>query len=184
MSRSDAPRAISAMSVRGNGTSSMSQSHQTPVAADVEITARILSIFNAKGLRSTRQRRLIAERLATLATHAADFTTQDLWREVQSFDPHLGRATVYRSVDVLLDEGVLDRVSFPDGTHRYRVCAGSRHHHHVTCVQCQRVVEVEACLPAELIAAISSDTSFAIEGHSLERFGRCAACQRAQLAND
>ncbi|HEY7976030.1 MAG TPA: transcriptional repressor, partial [Ktedonobacterales bacterium] len=72
----------------------------------------------------------------------------------------------------------LDRIPFADGTHRYRTC-GDAHHHHVTCVQCQRVVEVNACLPPELLAAISMNTDFAIEGHSLELFGRCATCRGA-----
>jgi Fe2+ or Zn2+ uptake regulation protein len=129
------------------------------------------------GLRATRQRRLIAERLAALAISGADFTAQDLWHELQTDDPHLGRATIYRTVDLLLAEGYLDRISFADGTHRYRTC-GDAHHHHVTCVQCQRVVEVNACLPPELLAAISANTDFSIEGHSLELFGRCAACRR------
>jgi Fe2+ or Zn2+ uptake regulation protein len=146
--------------------------------SEVAMVERILRVFEAMGLRSTRQRRLIAEQLAALATSDADFTAHDLWRGLQAVDPHLGRATVYRAVDVLLGEGFLDRIPFADGTHRYRTCGGA-HHHHVTCVQCQRVVEVNACLPPELLAAISANTDFAIEGHSLELFGRCAVCRRA-----
>lgn len=144
------------------------------------ITTRILTLFESMGLRNTRPRRLIAERLALLARSDTDFTAQDLWREVQAEDPHLGRATVYRAVDILVSQGFLDRVSFADGTHRFRMC-GSRHHHHITCTRCQRVVEVDTCLPAELLAAITARTNFALEGHSLELFGRCAACRDAEL---
>lgn len=154
----------------------MRTSDQNVARSEIKSVERILEIFDAMGLRSTRQRRLIAERLAALAASEADFTAQDLWRELQESDPHLGRATVYRAVDVLLNEGFLDRIPFADGTHRYRTC-GDAHHHHVTCVQCQRVVEFTLCLPPELLAAISAKTEFAIEGHSLELFGRCAACR-------
>jgi Fur family transcriptional regulator, ferric uptake regulator len=140
------------------------------------LTDAILAVFEAQGLRNTRPRRLIAEQLAALAAARSDFTAQDLWHELQALDPHLGRATVYRAVDVLLGQGLLDRISFADGTHRFRLC-GVTHHHHLTCTQCQRVVEISACLPPELLAAISATTDFAIEGHSVELFGRCSACR-------
>src|SRR5260370_22126593 len=51
--------------------------------------------------RNTRPRRLIAERLIELAASGADFTIDDLWQELRQEDPHLGRATVYRSVEKL-----------------------------------------------------------------------------------
>jgi Fe2+ or Zn2+ uptake regulation protein len=130
------------------------------------------------GLRNTRPRRLIADQIAAFAGSRADFTAQELWHELETLDPQIGRATVYRAVDVLVSQGLLDRVTFADGTHRYRVC-GDTHHHHVTCTQCQRVVEVRDCLPPELLTAIAAQTHFALEGHSLELFGRCAACQVA-----
>lgn len=136
----------------------------------------ILTAFEGMGLRSTRPRRLLAERLATLAASATDFSTDELWHELKHIDPRLGRATVYRTVEVLLKEGLLDRVEFADGTHRYRVCGGS-HHHHITCTRCHRVIEVETCLPGEVFAAIALKTNFALEGHSLELFGRCADCR-------
>jgi Fe2+ or Zn2+ uptake regulation protein len=142
-------------------------------------TAQILRIFDSIGLRSTRQRRIIAARLAALAMTGADFSAQELWHELLHDDPRLGRATVYRAVDVLLSEGFLDRISFADGTHRYRAC-GAAHHHHMTCVRCQRVIEIDACLPPALFAAIATDADFAIEGHSLELFGRCAECRQAE----
>lgn len=158
----------------------MRTSEHNVARSEGETVERILQLFDTMGLRSTRQRRLIADRLAALAASGADFTAQDLWRELQEIDPHLGRATVYRAVDVLLNEGFLDRIPFADGSHRYRTCGGA-HHHHVTCVQCQRVVEVNACLPPELLATISAKTDFAIEGHSLELFGRCAACRASAI---
>jgi Fe2+ or Zn2+ uptake regulation protein len=140
------------------------------------IAGRIVDAFEAMGLRNTRPRRLIAQRLACLAASRSEFTAHDLWRELQAVDPQIGRATVYRAVDVLLQQALLDRVPFADGTHRYRVC-GVNHHHHVTCTECQRVIEVSECLPSELVDAIARQTDFSIEGHSLELFGRCADCR-------
>ena len=170
-------RACVHRSVRREGTTVMTQVSKvgTPEGS-AGVADRILAAFDTMGLRNTRPRRLIAERLAALAAGRDDFTAHDLWRELQAVDPHIGRATVYRAVDVLLQQGLLDRVPFADGTHRYRVC-GVSHHHHVTCTQCQRVIEVSECLPPELVSAIARHTDFSIEGHSLELFGRCADCR-------
>ncbi len=156
----------------------MNHAAAVPDAADAPeaVARRMLALFEAKGLRNTRPRRLIADRLAALAASGADFTAHDLWHDLQASDPHLGRATVYRAVDLLLRAGLLDRVPLADGSHRFRVC-GAVHHHHVTCTQCQRIVEVDACLPTELLDAIASSTDFAIEGHALEIFGRCPQCR-------
>lgn len=142
-------------------------------------TDSILESFETAGLRNTRPRRLIAQRLAQLAARGDDFVTDDLWQDLLREDPQLGRATVFRAVDVLCEQGVLDRVAFADGTHRYRVCHLDGHHHHVTCSVCRRVVEIDACLPSELLAAIERTTNFALEGHSVEFFGRCAGCRGA-----
>src|SRR5262249_12306650 len=98
----------------------------TPVNADA-----LLGVFEEMGLRNTRPRRLIAQRLAELAALGKDFATDDLWHELQQVDPQLGRATVFRAVDVLAERKMLDRVVFADGTHRYRVCGASSHHHHI-----------------------------------------------------
>ncbi len=146
----------------------------------MSITAdTILTVFDAVGLRNTRPRRLIAKRLAALAASGGVFTMDDLWHELQQADPHVGRATVYRAMETLAARGLLDRVEFADGTHRYRVC-GASHHHHLTCTQCHRVVEVPICLPVDQFASIASQMDFAIEGHSLELFGRCARCQKEE----
>ena len=139
---------------------------------------KIRAAFDEVSQRHTRPRRLIAERLVKLAASGADFTVDDLWHELRQEEPRLGRATVYRSVEKLVNMGLLDRVEFANGTHHYRVC-GDSHHHHLTCTQCHRVVEVDACLPVDQFTAISNQTDFAIEGHSLTLFGRCANC-RAQ----
>ncbi len=141
------------------------------------ITAEtILTAFEEMGLRNTRPRRLLAERLAALAVTATDFSTDELWQALKQVDSRLGRATVYRTVEVLLTQGLLDRVEFADGTHRYRVCGGG-HHHHITCTRCHRVVEIETCLPNDAFVAIAAKTHFALEGHALELFGRCEACR-------
>jgi len=140
------------------------------------LAEKIYAAFDEVSCRNTRPRRLIAERLIELAASGADFTIDDLWQELRQGDPHLGRATVYRSVEKLVNIGLVDRIEFADGTHHYRVCGGD-HHHHLTCTQCHRIVEVNVCLPIDQLAAIENQTNFDIEGHSLTFFGRCENCR-------
>ncbi len=136
---------------------------------------KIYAAFDEVSQRTTRPRRLIAERLIELAGSGTDFTTDELWQELRHVEPKLGRATVFRAVEKLANMGVLDRVEFADGTHHYRVC-GETHHHHLTCTQCHRVIELDVCLPVDQFQAISHQTGFAIEGHTLTIFGRCKEC--------
>ncbi|HZR39941.1 MAG TPA: transcriptional repressor [Ktedonobacteraceae bacterium] len=140
------------------------------------IADKIRAAFDETSQRRTRPRQLIAERLVELAESGTDFTVDGLWQELRQEEARLGRATVYRSVEMLVNMGLLDRIEFADGTHHYRVCGGS-HHHHLTCTQCHRVVEVDACVPKDQLVAIAHQTDFAIEGHSLTLFGRCANCR-------
>src|SRR5437763_12887133 len=107
------------------------------------IADHIYAAFDEMSRRSTRPRKLIAERLIELASSGADFTVEDLWQELRQAEPRIGRATVYRAVETLAQKGLLVRIEFADGTHHYRVCGGSYHHHHLTCTQCRRVVDID-----------------------------------------
>ncbi len=145
-----------------------------------EMTEKIYAAFDDLSQRNTRPRRMIADRLASLARQGEAFTTDDLWQELRQEEPKIGRATVFRSIEKLVERGLLDRVEFADGTHHYRVCGGT-HHHHLTCTQCHRVIEVDLCLPQEQLQNIGKNTDFTIEGHAITLFGRCSACRDSNL---
>ncbi len=137
---------------------------------------KIRAAFDEVSQRRTRPRKVIEDRLIELAASGNDFTIDDLWQSIREAEPRIGRATVYRSVEWLVERELLDRIEFADGTHHYRVC-GDRHHHHLTCTDCHQVVEIDICLPKEQLNIISSKTDFSIEGHSLSLFGRCSSCR-------
>lgn len=136
----------------------------------------ILTSFRQKGLRITGPRRTLACLL--VETVGSEFTAEQLWDMALARDPDVGRATVFRAVEILQELHLLDRVEFADGSHRFRFCNNAKqHHHHITCSQCGKVIEVEACLSAEQIAKVESLVDFSIEGHRLEFFGRCGECR-------
>jgi Fe2+ or Zn2+ uptake regulation protein len=144
---------------------------------DDSIGARIRTALSKHGQRRTRQKGQIAGRLAELATAGVDFTIEDLWQGLRQTDPHMGRATIFRAVETLANQGLLNRIDFADGSHTYRAC-GENHHHHLTCVQCHQVVDIEVCLPTEQFAIIGEKNNYMIEGHSLTLFGLCEHCQK------
>lgn len=136
----------------------------------------ILDAFKQKGLRITTPRRTLA--LLLSETIGTDFTVEELWDMVLKREPAVGRATVFRAVEILQELQLLDRIEFADGSHRFRFChEAGQHHHHITCSGCGKVTAVQTCLSVEQIAAVANMADFAIEGHRLEFFGRCAKCR-------
>jgi len=137
---------------------------------------KIRAAFDQQGQRWTRQKEQISSRLAELSDVGVDFSVEELWQDLRQVNRRMGRATVFRAVEMLVSLGLLNRIDFADGSHKYRAC-GESHHHHLTCVQCHRVVDIDICLPAEQISLIGTQTDFIIEGHSLTLFGRCPDCR-------
>jgi Fur family ferric uptake transcriptional regulator len=140
---------------------------------------QVIQTFAAAGLRTTRPRQALAEQIVAWAAEEKEFSGEELWHAVQTSAPWVGRATAFRTVQLLQDFGFLDRVTFADGTERYHVVAGDAHHHHLTCEQCHRVVAVAACIAPDVFDAVARQSGFAISGHRVEIFGRCPDCQAA-----
>jgi len=127
------------------------------------------------GLRATRQRLLVLE---TLAAEPHDATAQEIYSRLrQSGDP-VGLATVYRTLSLLGDHGVVDEFAHRPGETCYRLC-GEGHHHHLVCVRCHGVAELEGCEVDGWLGEAVSEHGFTPTGHTLEVTGLCAACQAA-----
>jgi Fur family ferric uptake transcriptional regulator len=141
------------------------------------IATKIRAAFDEQRQRQTQPRILIASRLAKLAQSGTDFTVEALWHDLQQTDPHLGRATVFRAVEMLAGQGLLHRIEFADGSHVYRAC-GDDHHHHLTCSQCHRVVDVDVCLEEKSLEKVGKQNNFVIEGHTLTLYGLCSDCRK------
>lgn len=147
-------------------------------AKAAETDGKISGAFKDLSRRNTKPREVIEEKLKDLAREGKCFTAEDLLNEARSEDAGIGRATIFRSIEQLVELELLGRIDFPDGKHRYFVCGESAHHHHLVCTQCHRVTKFDYCLPAEVISTIGDQEHFEIEGHSLTLFGRCKSCAR------
>jgi Fur family transcriptional regulator, ferric uptake regulator len=125
------------------------------------------------GLRPTPQR---LDVLAELMGEPDDLTAQDLHERLRGRGARLGLATVYRTLNALADEGVIDALSHRQGELCYRWC-GDEHHHHLVCASCHRVVELADCELDPWLQRVSAQHGFVATGHRLEVAGLCAECR-------
>ena len=89
------------------------------------------------------------------------------------------KVTVYRILDVLYKNGIIERVEFGEGKFRYEV-KGKNHHHHLICTKCGKIEDVKGEYMDNLQEEIYKNKGFKVTYHSLEFFGVCKACLNKQ----
>lgn len=138
----------------------------------VDATA-IVAAFDDAGYRVTSPRRVLATLIAGRPGH---FTAEDLLDDSRHSRLGLGRATIFRSLDVLADLGVIERLDLPSGGHAFVACEPA-HHHHVVCSTCGRSTGVSDHGLERVAEAIGRETGYRVDTHRLELFGLCRDCQ-------
>jgi Fur family transcriptional regulator, ferric uptake regulator len=144
--------------------------------------ARLRSMLEAhmakRGLRSTGQRRVIIDTFFESSEH---LTLDQLLKRVKASDPRVGYATVYRTMKMLVEGGIVHEHKFGDGFTRFELADSEAHHDHLICVECGKIEEFEEPLIEELQARIATRHGFQVTDHKHEIYGVCASCQeRAQ----
>src|SRR4051794_20278874 len=110
--------------------------------------------------------------IGVIATMPGHFTAEALAARVRG----VGRATVFRTLKLLVDEGVVCRVLLDDGKLHYRL-SRSPHHHHLVCTECGAIEDFTNCDVRDVIDEMSRRTGYLIESHWLELYGRCGKCR-------
>lgn len=136
----------------------------------------LLEALDQAGVRLTGPRRELA---ALIARRNGHFTAADLLADAGQRKLGIGRATVFRLLELLADQGLVERVDLPDGRHAYVPCDPS-HHHHLVCVSCGGIAEVEDCGIDAVTSEVARRSGFEIQSHRLELFGRCPGCQQTR----
>jgi Fur family ferric uptake transcriptional regulator len=124
--------------------------------------------LEAQGHRVTPSRRAV---IAAILTQRDHFTVDDLLHRCRG----AGRATVFRTVRLLTDLGVVCRVLLEDGSLHYRLSERG-HHHHLVCTDCGKVEDLDQCVIQDFVRGLSGASGFEVEAHWLELYGRCAGC--------
>ena len=131
--------------------------------------ARLSDQLERSGHRMTPSRLAVLESIAGRQEH---FTPDEI---VEDSRP-AGRATVFRTMRLLQDEGAICRVLMSDGSLRYKL-GSLGHHHHFVCLLCGDVRDVSGCDVPAAVQEVGEMAGFEIQGHSLELYGRCATCR-------
>jgi Fur family ferric uptake transcriptional regulator len=132
------------------------------------------------GLRS-RRRRLTAPRAAVarvLAEARTYLNPEQIRARALKFHRHTGLVTVYRTLDLLVSQGAVNKIHTRDGCHAYAAVRPG-HKHHVVCISCRSVVEFEGCDLSALFAGVQRQTGYRIRDHWLELSGVCPDCRKA-----
>jgi Fur family ferric uptake transcriptional regulator len=137
-----------------------------PCEQEASLT-RIEKLCVEKGLRMTEQRRVIARVLSDAIDHP---DAEELYRRAAAADPHISIATVYRTVKLFEDAGILERHDFRDGRARYEEVPES-HHDHLIDVQTGRVIEFRNEEIERLQRLIADELGFELVDHRLELYG-------------
>ena len=137
----------------------------------------IVETFQRAGYQPTASRRLVAD---LVAGRDGPFSAAELLEEARGRRDHVGRATVFRALELLSSLRVVERLVLPDGSLGYVACDPAAHHHHLVCTSCGRGVDIAEGDLGRLVDDIGRRHGFRIESHRLELFGVCAACARAR----
>ena len=124
--------------------------------------------------RTTRQRTAV---LAVLDDLDSFRSAQQIHAELARRGDSVGLSTVYRCLTALAADGDVDSLLLDDGESVYRRCTGAKHHHHLVCRTCGATVEVEGPTVERWAEKVAAEHGYDDVSHTLEIFGRCAACR-------
>ncbi|MFD3447875.1 Fur family transcriptional regulator [Microbacteriaceae bacterium 4G12] len=145
---------------------------------------RIKKQLHAASYKLTPQREATVRVL--LENEEDHLSAEDVYLLVKEKSPEIGLATVYRTLELLSELKVVDKVSFGDGVSRYdlRQEGASRFHHHLICTKCGAVEEIQEDLLGEVEKRVEQNWKFKVNDHRLSFYGICGNCQETLEQNE
>jgi Fur family ferric uptake transcriptional regulator len=133
----------------------------------------VKTLLKEKGYKLTRPRLAILELLAREKGH---FSVAEIYGRICREKRGIGIATVYRTVELFLETGVLRVLNLKGSQPVFELNRPGDHHHHLICRNCRRITEFNSCNFKSIAGEIEEVTRFKIEEHALEAYGLCSAC--------
>ena len=131
--------------------------------------------LRAAGHRMTRPRKAV---LALLEQTHQPLTAADIHNRLQAEKVSIDLVTVYRTMNVLKELGLVVQLDLPqEGVARYELKEGRKHHHHIQCQICGKIVDLLLCPIKKINKLIEKQTQFVVDDHTLEFTGLCPHCQ-------
>lgn len=144
-------------------------------------------ILRKNGIKVTSQRLAILQKLDNTAD--MHLTAEEIYDSVRKEEPEIGLATVYRTIQLLAEKNILEKLNLGDGCVRYelnhqRKCSlngkKQHHHHHLVCLGCKQIFSFEDDLLEQLEAEIYGKNGFVVTDHDVKLYGYCRACRKSR----
>jgi Fur family ferric uptake transcriptional regulator len=116
--------------------------------------------------------------LRTIALSQSHLSPAEIYERIRKEHPSIGLVTVYRTLEILTELGVICEFHTGGGSRRYLMRRPAEHHHHLVCAECGVVVDFTDCDLTELAQRLSQETGFEVESHLLEFSGHCRDCRK------
>lgn len=139
-----------------------------------ELIKKVRDAARQRGIRWTHQRQTIVETFAALGEH---ITAEDLHRKVREIDRSVSAATVYRTVNLLVELGVAEKGHFGGGSASFEMALHKDHHDHLVCEACGAIIEFHCEAIEDLQESIAKEHGYVLKTHRMELYGICPACQ-------
>jgi len=128
----------------------------------------------------TRQRTLVAELVFGAQDHPSADTIR---RELELHGERVGTATIYRTLDLMLDAGCIAAHDFGDGRRRFEPMAAQTRHEHLVCRRCKQVTEFSNAPLERMMQLVADEHGFLHERHRVEVHGLCPDCRRRDVGS-
>jgi Fur family transcriptional regulator, ferric uptake regulator len=126
----------------------------------------------------TKQRDLVAQIVFLAEDH---LSVEGIRRELKQRSERVGMATVYRTLDLLVESGLVRSHEFGEGFRRYEAMAAQSDHEHLICEQCGRVVEFANERLERMLPVLADEHGFQHRRHKVEIYGVCRTCRQREL---
>lgn len=145
--------------------------------------AHALQVFaeylNSKDLRLTKERRAVLEEVFL---HSGHLEVEELAHNLRRKKKSASRATIYRTLDLLVESGIVRKVDLGHGHSHYELGLDHPHHEHMICLKCGRVLEFSDKAIEKDLNELCKRSGFEPSSHRFQIFGYCDRCRKSRKA--
>ena len=142
--------------------------------ANQELLSKFRDVLRRQGLKYTPQRVVILEEVIKDRGHRE---CEDIYMALRQNGSHVSRATIYRTMDILVENEFVRKMEIGDGRARYESKVGSQHHDHLICTSCGEIVEFVNYDIEDMQDEIAKSYHFKLQRHIHQLFGLCKKCR-------
>ena len=144
------------------------------MAHAIEVFARYLT---SKDLKLTKERKAV---LQEIFRHPGHLEAEELAHNLRKKSKRASRATIYRTLDLLVESGIVRKVDLGHGHSHYELGLDHPHHEHMICIKCGRVLEFSDRSIEKALSRLCTESGFEHTSHRFQIFGYCDRCKKAE----